>query len=160
VSEWPELVERVLTFLSEAGAEARVEEFAEGTATAEDAAKALGCDPALIVKTLVFECDGRPVLVLVPGDRRASARKVAGALGASRARIATPAQVEETTGFAPGGVAPFPLRVRAHALIDQSLLTHPLVWTGAGSPLHMVGISPAELVRLTRANAMDVIDDG
>ena len=137
-----------------------MEEFAAGTPTARDAADALGCELGLIVKTLVFDCDGRPVLVLVPGDRRASAAKVAAALGAGRARVAGPDRVEETTGFPPGGVAPFPLPRPAHALIERTLLTHPIVWAGAGSPSHMLGISPAELRRLSRAHAVDVVEDG
>jgi len=81
-------VERVASFLRESGAESRIEEFAEGTPTAEDAAKAVGCELPQIVKSLVFDCDGRSVLVLVPGDRRADRRKVAEAAGCAKARIA------------------------------------------------------------------------
>ena len=73
---WPEPVERVSAYLREAGAEARVEEFQSGTPTAFDAARAIGCDLGQIVKSLVFDCGGRPVLVLVPGDRRADAARI------------------------------------------------------------------------------------
>src|SRR5689334_10680166 len=95
---WPEPVERVSAALRDAGAEARVEEFAEGTPTAEDAARAAGCELRQIVKSLVFDCDGRAVLVLVPGDRRADAAKVAVATGAAKAKVAGAAVVEEMTG--------------------------------------------------------------
>src|SRR5437870_13873955 len=95
--EWPEAVERVARFLREAGAEARVEEFPAGTPTAEDAARAVGCDLGQIVKSLVFDCDGRAVLVLVPGNRRADAGKVAAAAGCAHVSIAGPEQVELAT---------------------------------------------------------------
>ena len=49
---WPEPVERVSAILREAGAEARLEEFATGTPTAEDAARAVGCELRRIVKAL------------------------------------------------------------------------------------------------------------
>ena len=87
-ASWPEPVERVAAFLREAGVEARLEEFESGTATADDAARAAGCTLGQIVKSLVLLCDGRPVVALVPGDRRADPDKIARAAGAREARIA------------------------------------------------------------------------
>src|SRR5256714_9260096 len=134
---WPEPVERVAAYLREAGAEARLEEFPEGTPTARDAARAVGAATAQIVKSLVFDCGGRYVLVLVPGDHRADARKIAAAAGSRSATIASAEQVRDATGFPPGGVAPFPLRRVDAVFLDQTLLTHELVWIGAGSEHHL-----------------------
>ena len=156
---WPEPVERVSSFLREAGAEARIEEFSQGTPTAADAAEAVGCGLDQIVKSLVLVCDGRPVVALVPGDRRGDPGKVARAAGAEAARIAKADEVEQATGFAPGAVAPFPLPQVETVLMDRSLLRHPVVWAGAGSPKHMVGLAPAELVRLARARPLDLVKD-
>src|SRR2546421_11474192 len=83
---WPEPVERVSAILREAGAEARLEEVSTRTPTAEDAARAVGCELRRIVKSLLFGCDGRPGLVLVPGDRRADPAQGARAAGTTRAR--------------------------------------------------------------------------
>ena len=157
VSQWPEPVQRVATFLEEAGAEARIEEFSAGTPTAKEAADAVGCALGDIVKSLVFRCDGRAIVVLVPGDRRADTDKVAGAVGCSDLRIARGAEIEEATGFTPGAVAPFPLPAVDTVLVDRTLLTRELVWAGAGSDRHIMGIQPLELVRLSRARAMDVV---
>lgn len=159
MSAWPEPVERVTRFLREAGAEARVEEFPSGTPTAQAAAEAVGCDLGQIVKSLVFDCDGRSVLVLVPGDRRADPAKVAAAAGCGRARVAGPEQVELATGFAPGAVAPFPLRSVERVLVDRMLLVHDVVWIGAGSDRHMAGLPPVELVRLSQARPIDAVED-
>ena len=101
--------ERVADFLRDAGAEARLEEFEEGTPTAADAAKAAGCGLDQIVKTLVFVADGGPVVALVPGDRRADAAKIAPRSALRRPGSPPAAEVQDATGFAPGGVAPFPL---------------------------------------------------
>jgi prolyl-tRNA editing enzyme YbaK/EbsC (Cys-tRNA(Pro) deacylase) len=156
---WPEEVERVAAVLRAAGVEARVEEFAAGTPTAQAAARAVGCELEQIVKSLVFDCDGRFVLALVPGNHRADAIKVAAAGACARARVATAEQVRAATGFEPGAVAPFPTRLVERVLIDPLLLRHRLVWIGGGSPRHMVGLAPADLARLARAQAMDVVEE-
>ena len=156
---WPDEVERVAAYLRESGAESRIEEFSDGTPTAEGAAKAVGCNLAQIVKSLVFDCDGRSILVLVPGDRRAEKAKIAAAAGSTKARIAGPEQVVDATGFEPGAVAPFPLRRVEAVFLDRSLLQHRIVWIGAGSTRHMAALSSTELLRLSRAVPMDAVSD-
>ena len=157
----PEPVQRVSRYLAEARAEARLEEFPEGTHTAQDAARAVGCELGLIVKSLVWYCDGRVVVVLVPGDRRADGAKVAAALGCARARVARPQEIVAATGFEPGAVAPFALTRAVDAvLVDRLLLGRDVVWVGAGSDQHVAGLAPAELVRLSRARAVDVVEGG
>ena len=159
VAAWPEPVERVSSFLRDSGAEARIQEFADGTPTAADAAAAVGCGLDQIVKSLVLVCGDRPVVALVPGDRRGDPAKVARALGSESARVASAEEVESATGFAPGAVAPFPLPNVDTVLMERSLLQHSLVWAGAGSSRHMVGIAPVELGRLARAKPMDVVSE-
>jgi prolyl-tRNA editing enzyme YbaK/EbsC (Cys-tRNA(Pro) deacylase) len=151
-------VERVAAVLRQAGAEARIEEFPQGTPTAEAAAEAAGCGLGQIVKSLVFEAGGRFLVAMIPGDRRADRGKVALAAGARRARVASAEEVEAATGFAPGAVAPFPLPGVDRLFIDRRLLTQELLWVGAGSERHLAAISPADLVRLTRAEAGDLVD--
>jgi prolyl-tRNA editing enzyme YbaK/EbsC (Cys-tRNA(Pro) deacylase) len=156
---WPEPVQRVAAFLRETGAEARLEEFPAGTQTATDAAAAVGCRQEEIVKSLVFEHERGSVLALVPGDRRADPAKIAHAVGAAHARAASPARVEELTGFPAGGVAPFLPGKVDRVLIDNRLLVHDRVWVGAGSARHVAGLPPAELVRLTRGEQLDIAAD-
>lgn len=156
---WPEPVERVAEALREGGAEARVEELDDVAATAAEAARAVGSAPDQIVKSVVLVADGRYVVALVPGNRRADTAKIAGAVGARRARIASAREVEEATGFAPGAVAPFPLPRVERVLAEPTLLVQPLVWVGAGSPRHLAALTPAELVRLSRAEPVDVVQE-
>jgi prolyl-tRNA editing enzyme YbaK/EbsC (Cys-tRNA(Pro) deacylase) len=159
MADWPESVERVARFVRETGAEVRIEEFPEGTPTAVDAANAVGCSLAQIVKSLVLDCDGRPVVALVPGARRGDARKIAAAAGAARAKGAGPDRVLEVTGFEAGAVAPFPLPGVERVLIDTRLLRYDRLWIGAGSRRHLASLPPSELVRLSRAEPVDVSDD-
>jgi Cys-tRNA(Pro) deacylase len=156
MASWPEPVRRVARVLQEGRVEARIEEFGEGTPTAEDAANAAGAPVEQIVKTLVFSCDGRAIVVMVAGDRRADTEKVAVAAGGDRVKSVRPDAVEDATGFPPGGVAPFPLPGIETVLIDKALLAHEVVWIGAGSHRHMAALAPSDLVRLARARPADV----
>ncbi|MEI7761420.1 MAG: YbaK/EbsC family protein [Thermoleophilia bacterium] len=154
---WPEPVERVAVFLRSAGAEARLEELGADTRTAHAAAEAIGCELEQIVKSLVFVCGTRAVLALLPGNRRADPAKIALAAGATEARVARPAEVLTTTGFAPGAVSPVPPPPDALVLVEQSMLFTPVVWIGGGSEKHMAMLSPRELVRLTRGTLVDIL---
>jgi prolyl-tRNA editing enzyme YbaK/EbsC (Cys-tRNA(Pro) deacylase) len=155
----PEPVERVSAFVRESGAEARIQEFPEGTHTAQYAADAVGCELGQIVKSLVFVCDEKAVVALVPGDKRGDAGKIAEAVDATAARVANPHEVEDVTGFAPGAVPPFPLPDETVVLIDSAFFSHPLVWAGAGSAQHVLGMAPGELARVARARPLDVSAD-
>ena len=155
---WPESVERVASYLRMAGVDARLEEFPEGTPTAAAAARAVGCTRAEIVKSLVFVCDERPLLALVPGDKRADAARLTAAAGARYARVARPEEVVAATGFEPGAVAPFPAPNVSRVFMDRSFLQHELVWIGAGSDQHMAGLAPADLARLAKAEIADLTE--
>lgn len=155
---WPEPVERVAARLLLAGVEGTIQEFEQATPTAEQAAERLGCSTGAIVKTIVLLADREPVAVLVPGDRRVSLGKVARYLGALRVRMAGGAQVVRLTGFEPGAVAPFPLPRIPRVLIDGLLLSQGLVWAGAGTPHHLVGLQADDLAELTEAEPVDVVE--
>ena len=150
---------RVSSFLRDAGADARIEEFSSGTPTAAEAAAAVGCGLDQIVKSLVLVCDGRPVVALIPGDRRGDPAKLARAAGTEQARVAKADEVEQVTGFEPGAVAPFPLPRVETVLMERTLLRHKLVWAGAGSEKYLVGLSPADLSQLARARTLDIATD-
>jgi prolyl-tRNA editing enzyme YbaK/EbsC (Cys-tRNA(Pro) deacylase) len=156
MSEWPEPVERVSTVLRAAAVDARIEEFKEGTPTAREAARAIGCELGQIVKSVVLVCDGAYVLALVPGDRRADETAVAVALGATEVRAAKPDEVVHATGFEPGAVAPFPQRAITQTLMDRSFFGHEEVWIGAGTSAHMAALRPAELLRLSAAKSVEL----
>jgi prolyl-tRNA editing enzyme YbaK/EbsC (Cys-tRNA(Pro) deacylase) len=157
---WPEPVQRVSAVLRAAAVDARIEEFADGTPSAREAARAAGCDLAQIVKTLVLVCDGAYVLALVPGDARADLDAIGRKLEVSDVRIARLDEVVHATGFEPGGVAPFPQRAVTRTLMDRSFFGFELVWVGAGTASHMAAIGPPELQRLSGASSVDLTSRG
>jgi len=151
-------IQRVRDAAARKGVSLEIRVFDESTHTAADAAATVDAELGQIVKSLVFDCDGRKVLVLVPGDRRADSEKIARAAGSNFARIAGSDEVREATGFDPGAVAPFPLERIDAIFVERTLLSQPVLWVGAGSERHMAALSPTELLRLSRARPMDVVE--
>jgi prolyl-tRNA editing enzyme YbaK/EbsC (Cys-tRNA(Pro) deacylase) len=131
-----------------------VRRFPEGTKTAADAARAIGCEVAEIVKSLVFTADGAPFLALTSGANRADTRRLAEVMGAAAVRRATPEEARAATGFAVGGTPPFGHPERLRTLCDQDLLAHEVVWAAAGTPDSVFPLSPAELVRCSGAEVV------
>jgi Cys-tRNA(Pro) deacylase len=133
-----------------------VREFPEGTRTAADAARAIGCQVDQIVKSLVFVADTNPVLVLTSGGNRVDVVKVGKRQGASAVRKADAAEVHAATGYAIGGTPPFGLARDLPVLIDRHLTGFQLVWAAAGTPHHVFPIAPADLVRATGGQVADI----
>jgi prolyl-tRNA editing enzyme YbaK/EbsC (Cys-tRNA(Pro) deacylase) len=136
-----------------------VRTFAERTATAADAAAAIGTSVDRIVKSLVFLAADEPVLVLVAGPNRADVDKIARLTG-HRLRRASADQVRGLTGFAIGGVPPVGFSRPFPTLIDRDLLAFDEVWAAAGTPNSVFAIQPTELVRVTNGRVADVAQDG
>lgn len=138
------------------GVEVRPHEFAQGTRTAEDAARAIGVALGQIVKSLVFSVDGEVVVALVGGDRRLDEDKLARWAGGSRARREDAGTVREATGYPVGGVPPFGHRRTLRVFVDEELLRHDEVWAAAGTPHCNFALSPDELVRATGGAVCDL----
>src|SRR5437867_9140056 len=98
-----------------------VRRFPEGTRTAEEAARAIGCDVAQIVKSLVFVADDEPVLALTSGRNRVDPVRLATVCGASSSRKATADEVRDATGYAIGGTPPFGHPERIRCFVDVAL---------------------------------------
>lgn len=130
--------------------ESQVHVFPEGTKTAEDAANAIGCEVAAIVKSLVFVVDDEPVVALVPGDLRLDLGKLSGAAGGGKARRASLDEVREATGFAAGGTPPFGHATELRVFADPNLKRNDPVWAAAGTPTTVFPISITDLDRLAR----------
>jgi prolyl-tRNA editing enzyme YbaK/EbsC (Cys-tRNA(Pro) deacylase) len=133
------------------GIEPEVRRFPEGTQTAADAATAIGCDVAQIVKSLVFIADGQPLLAYTSGGNRVDIERLARFAGAAHVRRATPEEARAATGFAVGGTPPFGYPRPIRAFVDEDLLVHRGVWAAAGTPDSVFPLTPAELQRAAGA---------
>ncbi len=135
----------------------QVLEYDASTRTAEDAAAAIGCAVAQIVKSMVFRGteSGRPVLIAASGAHRVDEKKVAAAAGERIARAAADF-VRDATGFAIGGVPPVGDKTSPITLIDETLLEFAEVWAAAGTPNAVFRLTPADLVELTGGRVVAV----
>jgi Cys-tRNA(Pro) deacylase len=149
-------VARVTDAARAAGVEISVERFPEGTRTAADAARAVGCEVGQIVKSLVFMADDRPIVALVSGANRVDLARLARATGAAEARRADGDEARAATGFAIGGVPPFGHATQVSVLVDRDLLAYDRVWAAAGLPDAVFAITPAELVGASGADVADI----
>jgi prolyl-tRNA editing enzyme YbaK/EbsC (Cys-tRNA(Pro) deacylase) len=150
---------RVVAAAAAAGLTIEVQRFPEGTRTAVDAARAVGCDVAQIVKSLVFLADGEPVIALVSGADRLDPARLAAALGATVVRRADGEEARAATGFAIGGVPPIGHVRSMTILMDERLLSHDLVWAAAGLPDAVFKAPPRELQAAAGARVADLRDD-
>jgi prolyl-tRNA editing enzyme YbaK/EbsC (Cys-tRNA(Pro) deacylase) len=151
-------VDRVSAAAREAGLEIDVRRFPEGTRTAEDAARAIGCSVAQIVKSLVFVADGQPILALVSGANRVDMGHLASAAGATEARRATGDEARSAGGYAIGGVPPFGHPQPLTVLVDRDLLAHEVLWAAAGLPDAVFAISPDDLVRASGGRVVELAE--
>jgi prolyl-tRNA editing enzyme YbaK/EbsC (Cys-tRNA(Pro) deacylase) len=144
------------------GLELEVHEFPEGTRTAADAARAIGCQVDQIVKSLVFMADTNPVLVLTSGGNRVDVVKVGRERSAAVVRKADAGEVRAATGYAIGGTPPFGHARELPVLVDRHLTGFEVVWAAAGTPRHVFPIAPADLLRASGGQAADValVEDG
>ena len=139
----------VLDAVEAAGITARMVWLDEHARTAVLAAEQIGCEVAAIANSLVFDCDGEPLLVMASGAARVDTALIAQTLGAQRIERASAAFVRAATGQAIGGVAPTGHPVRLRALIDPELEAFEEVWAAGGTPDTVMALTYDELVRLT-----------
>jgi prolyl-tRNA editing enzyme YbaK/EbsC (Cys-tRNA(Pro) deacylase) len=132
-----------------------VKAFPQGTRTAVDAARAVGCDVGQIVKSLVFVAGGEPVVALVSGANRLDERRLAAVAGEPVAK-ADPETARLATGYAIGGVPPFGHATDVPVFMDRDLLGYRVVWAAAGRPDSVFEISPERLRELSDATVLDL----
>ncbi|MGW2018179.1 YbaK/EbsC family protein [Streptomyces sp. NPDC001927] len=142
--------------LAALGLDPEIRRFPDETRTAVQAAEAIGCEPAEIVKSLVFAADGVPVLVLMDGSSRVDVERVRAELGAEAVTRVDAKVVRETTGYAIGGVPPFGHRTRTRVLADRGLLDHAVVWAAAGNPHTVFALDPKSLIAHAGGALVDV----
>lgn len=142
--------QKVQDALAAAGFANQVVELPDSARTAAEAASAVGCDVAQIVKSLVFRArpSGRAVLVVASGANRVDEKAVRTVVGEAIER-ADADFVREQTGFAIGGVPPLGHAARLACVVDEDLLKLEQIWAAAGHPHAVFALTPDELVRMT-----------
>jgi Cys-tRNA(Pro)/Cys-tRNA(Cys) deacylase len=117
----------------------------------EDAAAALGVDPARIHKTLIAAVDGRLVVAVVPVAAELDLKALADAVDGRKAAMADPAEAERATGYVRGGISPLGQRRRLPTVIDEGVIAWPTIYVSAGRRGLQVELAPADLARVAGA---------
>ena len=130
--------------------------YESGHQIGEQAAAAIGADPARVFKTLMVEVDGKPGCVAIPVAQSLKLKKAAAALGGKSAQMMDPAKAERLTGFHVGGISPFGQKKRVKTVFDASLGTHDRVILNAGRRGLMVELAPDAALSLLNAETADL----
>jgi Cys-tRNA(Pro) deacylase len=149
--------QKVQEALQSHGLECEVVQMQDTTRSAEDAARAVGCEVGQIVKSLVFKGkqSQQPVLVVTSGANRVN-EKIIGQALAESIKMAHPEFVRERTGFAIGGVPPVGHRHALKIFIDEDLLQYEEIWAAAGTPHAVFKLTPEELKTITNGTVISV----
>jgi prolyl-tRNA editing enzyme YbaK/EbsC (Cys-tRNA(Pro) deacylase) len=153
---FPPQVRKVAATLSDLGIQDRIRQLPDSAATAASAAQALDVDKAAIANSLIFEADGRPLLVIISGAHRADLLKLASLTDSRQVNRADPSFVRLHTGQPIGGVSPVGHPRPIETLVDVTLSRQRAVWASAGHPQYVFRTSYDELLRITAGNAGEV----
>ena len=152
----PPAIQRFVAAAEAVGLSPEIREFPQGTKTAADAARAIGCEVGQIVKSLVFMAGAEPFLALTSGPNRADTSKLSALMGGVPVRRADAEEARSATGFSIGGTPPFGYPRPLRALFDRDLLAYQEVWAAAGTPNAVFPIRPDDLVRASSAEPADL----
>jgi prolyl-tRNA editing enzyme YbaK/EbsC (Cys-tRNA(Pro) deacylase) len=140
---------RVAAAVAAAGVELNIKVLDADAKTAAAAAEQLGCEVGAIANSLVFDCDGEPLLVMASGAHRVNTDLLARVLGATAISKANPQLARTATDQVIGGVAPTGHPTRLRTVVDQTLAQYPVIWTAAGTPDSVMPLTYQQLLAVT-----------
>lgn len=144
--------------LDDKGLACKVIELSDSAKTAQEAATALGCDVAQIVKSLIFKTASShvPVLILASGPNRVNEKTIEAQVG-EKITKADANFTREITGFAIGGIPPIGHKNKIDFIfIDEDLLQFDSVWAAAGTPNSVFNLQGKDLLDLTHGKVISI----
>ncbi|HXE97800.1 MAG TPA: Cys-tRNA(Pro) deacylase [Dongiaceae bacterium] len=124
-------------------------------------ARELGVDEHSVVKTLVMEDERKnPLVVLMHGDCQVSTRELARSIGVKLVTPCTPDTASRHTGYLVGGTSPFGTKKTLPVYMEESILALPKIYLNGGKRGFLVGLEPAEVVRLLQPVLVKVAIEG
>jgi len=123
----------------------------------EVSAQSLGVTEHEVVKTLVMQDeDGKPLIVLMHGDRKVSTKNLARQAGMKRIEPCKPDAAQRHSGYQVGGTSPFGTRKRLPVYMERSILELPQIYINGGRRGFLVKIAPRDIVRTLQPTLVDV----
>jgi Cys-tRNA(Pro) deacylase len=109
-------------------------------------ASALGVSEHEVVKTIVMATDeGKPLLVLMHGDREVSTKQLARVLNVKRVEPCDESTATRHTGYLFGGTSPFGTRHPLPVYVERSILDLQRMFINGGKRGFLVEINPADI---------------
>ena len=120
-------------------------------------ARELGVDEHAVIKTLVMEDDAkRPFVVLMHGDREVSTKNLARQIGVKGIQPCAPAVADRHSGYQVGGTSPFGTRRKMPVYLERTIADLPRLYINGGRRGYLVGMTPADLIRVLQPTPVDV----
>ena len=136
--------------------------FSTDIRSAEDVARELAVPPSQVYKTLVVRREkGRPLLVMIPGDKTLDLKALAKAVEEKKLHMATHKEAEALTGLQVGGISALSLlRKGFDVYVDEAILALDQVYVSAGCRGINLSLRPSDLLRITNARTAQVTRSG
>lgn len=125
-------IEKVHTYFKQFNLEDQIRILDTSSATVQEAALALGCEPERIAKSLSFTGNDETILVVAAGDAKVDNAKFKSQFTV-KPRMLRADEVEEKIGHAIGGVCPFAVNGGVAVYLDESLKRFDTVFPACGS---------------------------
>ena len=110
-----------------------------------------------IFKTLVVQVGPKDLIVgVIPVASSLHMKRIAKAVGAKKAGMADPADVEKSTGYVLGGVSPLGQKRKLATLIDSSAQKYTTIFVSAGRRGLELEVKPEDLKGLTQGDFADI----
>jgi Cys-tRNA(Pro) deacylase len=152
VTHLPDGAQKVQDFLVNNGCRAKVRVLPSSTATAHDAALALGVPLSYIGKSVVFGSNQGLIVAVICGDQRVDTEALARNLEVSSIEPLKAEDVRSKTGYVIGGVSPFGLPEDVRVVVDSKLGGFEECYVAAGHPKAIVHVQLKELLAITNAH--------
>ncbi len=123
---------------------------------ASSMAEILGLKPKEVVKTLLFMADDKPVMAMVPGDRKADKVKIKQHLKAEKVTFASENEIRTIADYLATALPPVGLKRPVTTIIDKRIKTGDIVYTAGGSPNVVLKIRVVDLLEITEATVVDI----
>ncbi|MDA8083128.1 MAG: hypothetical protein M0024_05675 [Nitrospiraceae bacterium] len=121
--------------------------FTEGGGTLA-CARELNIDEHSVIKSIVLEGDGKPLVVLMHGDMRASAKELAKLAGVKAIMPCPAERAEEYTGYEMGGVSPFGTRQPIPVFMEETILNLRKIYINGGKRGFVISMDPYDIIKV------------
>lgn len=130
---------------------------------AQETARRLGIDPAVVFKTIVAlrtVPGGKPVLAVVPGNCDLDLKALADFLKEKKMRVPTQREAEALTGLQAGGISPLALIHKGfQILLDQSAAQQAEIHISGGQRGLNIRLPVKDLIKLTNARLAPIAEE-